>query len=70
MSRANLGNSRRIHRQGVQGVGGQGVGQGRGQFETSTFNFRLASASKTPFGYEEEAMSFLQCVTPEEEETR
>ncbi len=48
---------------------GSGTNAGRGQFETTTFVFHLASASKIPFGYAEEAMNFLQCVGPDAEGT-
>ena len=47
---------------------GSGERKGRGQFEMSNLNFRLASASGIAFGYEEEAMNFLKCKTVGTEE--
>ena len=65
------GSSVNIRCEGSSVIGvGSGENQGRGQFEMTNFVFKLASASKMPFGYPEEAMSFLQCVIPDEEESR
>ena len=48
--------------EGALAIGvGSGEKKGRGQFEMSTFNFRLASAAGIAFGFEEEAMNFLDC---------
>ena len=57
--------------EGSSAIGiGSGDRKGRGQFEMSGLNFRLASASGIAFGYEEEAMNFLKCKIVGTEEFR
>ncbi|MBR5712324.1 MAG: EAL domain-containing protein [Lachnospiraceae bacterium] len=58
-----IGSTLNLRGEGSSVIGvGSAERLGRGQFEMSTMNFHLASASGIPFGFTEEAMNFLKCT--------
>ncbi|MBP5461662.1 MAG: hypothetical protein J6Y20_06010, partial [Lachnospiraceae bacterium] len=66
-----IGSTINMRCEGTSAIGiGSGERKGRGQFEMSGMNFRLASASGIAFGYEEEAMNFLKCKIVGTEESK